>query len=76
MANAVVSAQTAHRLNAAARLAGVSVGKLRKDIRDGLLEARKLGRCTVILSDELQRYLDAGKSVLSAPVARWKKSPR
>lgn len=47
------------RLDEAAKSAGVSVGKLRKDIRDGLLEARKLGRCTVILSHELQRYLDA-----------------
>ena len=51
--------QAAFRLGDAAKLAGVSVGKLRKDIRDGLLVARKIGRCTVILSDELQRYLNA-----------------
>lgn len=47
------------RLNDAAALAGVSVGKLRKDIRDGLLEARKLGRCTVVLHDELERYVNS-----------------
>jgi len=51
--------QTAFRLDDAAKSAGVSVGKLRKDIRDGLLEARKLGRCTVVLRSELERYLNA-----------------
>ncbi len=59
MANSTPQNPAALRIDQAAKLAGVSVGKLRKDIRDGLLEARKLGRCTVILSGELERYLNA-----------------
>ncbi len=49
MGNSPPCNPAALRLDEAAKSAGVSVGKLRKDIRDGLLEARKLGRCTVVL---------------------------
>jgi excisionase family DNA binding protein len=43
----------------AVRLSGIGRSKLYEAIRDGLLQARKFGRRTIILQEDLQQFLAA-----------------
>ncbi|ANY81661.1 hypothetical protein BB934_08255 [Microvirga ossetica] len=43
----------------AAEATGIGRSKLYEAMRDGLLQARKFGRRTIILRDDLERFLSA-----------------
>jgi excisionase family DNA binding protein len=43
----------------ASEIAGIGRSKLYEALRDGLLQARKFGRRTIILRDDLERFLSA-----------------
>jgi excisionase family DNA binding protein len=43
----------------ASEIAGIGRSKLYEAMRDGLLQARKFGRRTIILRDDLERFLCA-----------------
>lgn len=51
----------AWRVEEVAKATGLSVPFLRKEIRDGKLNAKKMGRCVVILDQELRIYLMGDK---------------
>jgi hypothetical protein len=47
-----------YKVPSAAKKADLSETRLWDDIRRGNLRAKKAGRCTIILADELRRYLN------------------
>lgn len=47
------------RLRDLPAVTGVSTTKIKREIREGRLVARKLGRCTVVLSDDIKRWQQA-----------------
>lgn len=49
----------AYRIDEAVLATGISRASLYRDIAGGLLKARKRGGCTIILSVDLQSYLES-----------------
>lgn len=49
----------AYRIDEAVLATGISRASLYRDIAGGLLKARKRGGCTIILSADLQFYLES-----------------
>lgn len=47
-----------YRLSEAAKLLGLPVSKLRYDIADGILDARKVGKLIYVAADKFKEYAE------------------
>lgn len=56
-------------IDEAARQANICRDKIYEEIKTGKLEAKKVGRRTLVMADELRRYLDALPSLQLPPAA-------
>lgn len=63
MAPNIPTTKAGYRLHEIAKSAGVSVGFVRKQIREGKLTATKLGSALIVLDAEFTRWLQGNRNV-------------
>jgi excisionase family DNA binding protein len=56
------SARLSYRLEEVAEATGLSLGMVRKEVREGKLKARHIGRAVVVLSEDLEIWLKGKNS--------------